>query len=69
MFQSSKIRAANLDREKKMMQYHHQLNNLQCLRRQMSEVMEKKREFDLREKKYHKPHFGPEENEHLVMME
>jgi hypothetical protein len=35
----------------------------------MDDLLEKKREFVMREKQYYKPHFGPEENDIILNME
>jgi len=35
----------------------------------MVDAKERKREFELRERKYYKPHFGPEETDELLDLE
>ena len=35
----------------------------------MNDAKERKREFEMREKKYYKPHFGPEETDELMKLE
>ena len=35
----------------------------------MDDALQRKLEFDRREKRYYKPHFGPEENDELVALE
>jgi len=44
-------------------------NNLAVIQAQIEDAQFRKQEFDRREKRYYKPHFGPEENEELVALE
>jgi len=44
-------------------------NNLAIIQAQIDDALYRKREFDRREKRYYKPHFGPEESEELVALE
>ena len=39
------------------------LSNFEQVQRQIVDKEKRKREFDLREKLYYKPHFGPEETD------
>ena len=44
-------------------------NNLAIIQAQIEDAHYRKQEFERREKRYYKPHFGPEENEELVALE
>lgn len=44
-------------------------NNLAFIQAQIDDAMARKREFERREKRYYKPHFGPEESEEVVALE
>jgi len=35
----------------------------------MADAQERKREFELRDRQYYKPHFGPEETDELLDLE
>ena len=51
------------------MKYQNKLMNLQVIKKQMADAQERKREFELRDRQYYKPHFGPEETDELLDLE
>ena len=68
-FHGSNHKAEMLYSMKKNMKDQATADNQDFIMDQMDNRADLKREFEMREKKYYKPHFGPEETDSLIMAE
>ena len=68
-FNGNNFKAEMLYTMMKNMRDQAKADNQDFITNQMKDRAELKREFDMREKLYYKPHFGPEETDSLIMAE